>query len=243
LESGAEDGKTAVPAFRCLVFAKPRTPIVRQTLRLICCLPLAVAACTPGAPEEPAPLAAPARPLAFLAPQQVIVAPLNRLREVDALGWTQQIPRSREFMRAFDDALEAELGARGLKTRWVYPAALVRAGRSNPSYAVDPYTIAAAPLRSAEALPGVRLADPLATQLRTMIALQESARAVLVPVDLWFDRTPEGSGVAVLRLAMVDGRVGEIRWIGDIRSAPSNTFSRDLLTSLAAHTADLIAAP
>ena len=74
-------------------------------------------------------------------------------------------------------------------------------------------------------------------------AFARGAAAVLVPVDLWFDRTPEGSGVAVLRLAMVDGRVGEIRWIGDIRSAPSNTFSRDLLTSLAAHTADLIAAP
>jgi hypothetical protein len=185
----------------------------------------------------------PVRPLSGLVAQQVIVAPVNRLRETDPLGWAQQIPRSREFMRAFDDALETELGARGLKSRWVYPAALVQAGRSNPSYSVDPYTLAAAPLLVPNAVAGTRLADPLATQLRTMIALQESARAVLIPVELRFERTGDGQGVAVVRLALVDGRVGEIRWIGDVRSAPSPTFSRAVLTSLVAHTADLIAAP
>jgi hypothetical protein len=217
---------------------------VRPALRLVCCLSLVLAACRPqGGASPDATLAAPIRPLAGLVAQQVVVAPLNSLREVDALGWTQQIPRSREFMRAFDTAFEAELGARGLKTRWVYPDALVRAGRSNPAYSVDPYTIAAAPLRAADAASGMRLGDPLATQLRTMIALQESARAVLVPVELRFDRTPDGQGVAVLRLALVDGRIGEVRWIGDVRGDPSASFSREILTSLVAHSADLITAP
>jgi hypothetical protein len=183
------------------------------------------------------------RPLASLVTQQVIVTPLNSLREVDALGWTQQIPRSREFMRAFDDALEAELGARGLKSRWVFPEALVRAGRGSPSYAVDPYTIAAAPLRGEKVETAERLPDPLASQLRTMIALQESARAILIPVELRFDKAPDGRGVAVMRVAVVDGRTSEVRWMGDVRSTPAATFSRDILTSLVAHTADLIAAP
>jgi hypothetical protein len=217
---------------------------VRPALTLIFALPLVLAGCRSrtGA-EEPAPLVAPVRPLSALAAQQLVVAPLNGLREVDALGWTRQIPRSRDYMRAFDDALQAELGARGLGTRWVYPEALARAGRSNPSYAVDPYTIAAAPLRGTGAEVGVRLGDPLASQVRTMVALQESARAVLIPVELWFERTSTGQGVAVLRLALVDARLSEIRWIGDVRSDPSPTFSRELLTSLAAHTADLFAAP
>ena len=179
----------------------------------------------------------------MLVAQPVIVAPLNRLREADALGWTQQIPRSREFMRAFDGALETELGARGLGTRWVYSGALERAARSNPSHAVDPYALALAPLRSAEAAAGRRLADPLASQLRTMIALQENARVLMLPVELWFDRLADGRGVAVLRLAVVDGRTTEIRWLGEVRSDPTSNFSRELLTSLAARTADLIAAP
>jgi hypothetical protein len=76
-----------------------------------------------------------------------------------------------------------------------------------------------------------------------LIALQESARAVLIPVELWFDRTPDGQGVAVLRLALVDGRTAEIRWIGDVRGTPQASFSRELVTSLVAHTADLFAAP
>lgn len=216
---------------------------MRPPIRLLC-LALALAAChSTGGPSDAGAPVAPVRPLFFLAAQQVIVAPVNRLQEVDALGWTQQIPRSREFMKAFDDALEAELGARGLAPRWVFPAALVQSARSNPSYSVDPYTIAANPLRSPQAVAGVRLADPLASQLRTMIALQESARNVLVPVELHFDRAAAGQGVAVLRLALVDGRTSEIRWIGEIQSAPQASFSRELLTSLASHTADLIAAP
>lgn len=215
---------------------------VRRTLRLICCLPIALAAChAPGAAEGPAP--APARPLAALATQQAVVAPLNALRDGDALGWAQQAGRSRDLMRAFDAALERELAARGLGTRWVYPDALARSSRNNPSYAVDPYTLAAAPLRGREVVAGARLGDPLASQLRTMVALQESARGVLLPVELWFDRTPDGQGVAVLRLALLDARASDVRWIGDVRSDPSSTYSAGLLASLAAHTADLIAAP
>lgn len=217
---------------------------MRAPFRLLYSLTLALAACHPsGGAEQSAPLEGPVRPLAFATTQQVIVAPVNRLREVDALGWTQQIPRSREFMRAFDDALEAELGARGLASRWVYPGALVRAGQSSPSYAVDPYGLAEGPLRSTAAVAGARLADPLASQLRTMIALQESARLLLLPVELWFDRTPDGQGAAVVRVALVDGRTSEIRWIGDVRGAPQASFSRDVLRSLVAHTADLFAAP
>jgi hypothetical protein len=87
------------------------------------------------------------------------------------------------------------------------------------------------------------VADPLAGQLRTMIALQESARTVFIPVELWFDRTPDGQGVAVVRLALVDGRTTEIRWIGDVRGTPQASFSRELVTSVVAHTADLFAAP
>ena len=187
-------------------------------------------------------LAPPGRPLAPLVAQQVIVAPTHSLREVDALGWSAQIPRSRVFMHALDDEIEIELAARGLKTRWIYPAALVRAARINPSYAIDPYTLAADPLGSPDIVAGSRISDPLMTQLRTMVALEESARAVLIPVELRFERLPSGEGVAALRVALVDGRLGEVRWIGDVRSDSSPTFSRGLLTSLAAHFADLITA-
>jgi len=215
---------------------------VRTLSRLLCALSLGLAACAKPAPEPAAP-PVPARPLAALLSQQVVVAPTQALREADALGWTQQVPRSRELLRALDDSIRAELSARGINRQWVFPEALERAERLNPSYAVNPYALDARGLMSPAVVPGTAIVGTLATQLRTMAALQESGRAVLIPVELRFDRLPSGEGVAVLHVALVDARVREVRWIGDVRSEPSPTFSRGLLSSLAAHLADLITAP
>jgi len=183
--------------------------------------------------------------LAALVAQQVIVVPTHSLRESDPLGWTKQVARSRELMRALDDAIGKELGERGITRQWIFPADLVRAAKASPSYGQDPYTLAASGLRTGQIATGSSVGSPLVMQLRTMVALQENARAVLMPVELRFERdSSAGRGVAVLRLALLDGRLGEVRWIGDVRSAPSTTFDRDaLLGSVAAHLADLITAP
>ncbi|MFL5606909.1 MAG: hypothetical protein ACJ8AD_10730 [Gemmatimonadaceae bacterium] len=206
---------------------------------------LVVAACAgrQNPNEAPTPTA-PVRPLGALVAQQVIVAPTHSLSEVDPFGWTQRIPRSREYLRSVDDAIDAELAARGLGTQWIYPPALVRASKASPSYAVDPYALGAGALKSPKVVVGARLGDPLASQLRTMVALQESARAVLLPVELHFERDEvlRDQGVAVLKVALIDGRLGEVRWIGDVRSDPSPTFSPALVASLANKFADLITA-
>ena len=210
---------------------------------LACSLVLVLTACGAHAADPPAPIEPPARPLAPLVAQQVIVAPTHVLSEIDPMGWVARIPRSREYLRTIDSAIEREFAARGLDKQWVYPAALVRAMRANPSYSVDPYALSAGPLRSRDIVAGSPFAAPLATQLRTMVALQESARAVLLPVELRFDRTASGYGIAVLRVALLDGRLGDVRWIGDVKSDSSATFSGGLVTSLAAHVADLVTAP
>ena len=204
-------------------------------------MPLVVAGCG-GKPQAAAPPEPTARPLAALAAQHVIVAPAYRLRETDALGWTAQIPRSREYLKSFDDELAFALAERGLKTQWVYPDALLKSMRGNPTYAIDPYTLAADPLRSADVNAGSKLSDPLATQLRTLVALQD-ARAVMLPVELRFEKDKTGQGIAILRLAVLDGRLGEVRYMTEVKSDPSPTFSRGLLASVANKVADLVTAP
>jgi hypothetical protein len=164
------------------------------------------------------------------------------MRGADALGWTAQIPRTRDYLKSLDDEIAFVLAERGLKTQWVYPADLVRSMRGNPTYAIDPYTLAADPLRNPDVQAGAKLSDPLITQLRTLVALQD-ARAVLLPVEVRFEKDRSGQGIAVLRLALLDGRLGEVRWVGDVKSDPSPTFSRALLASLAGHIADLITTP
>lgn len=179
------------------------------------------------------------RPLASLAGQRVVLTPVYRLRDGDVMGWGAQIPRSRELLRALDTAIAAELAQRGLEKQWVYPPDLARSVKASPTYAVDPYALAAEPLRSSSVAPGGKIGDPLVTQLRTMIALHDS-RFVLLPVELRFDRDKSGQGIAVLRAVLVDGRIGEIRWAGEASSDPAPTFSRALLASVASHFADLI---
>jgi hypothetical protein len=215
---------------------------VRTLPRLLCCLPLALAACHGKAAEIPAAPEPTARPLAALAAQHVIVAPAYRLRESDVLGWTAQIPRTREYLKSFDDELAFALAERGLKTQWVYPADLLKSMRGNPTYAIDPYTLAADPLRNPDINAGAKLSDPLATQLRTLVALQD-ARAVMLPVELRFEKEKSGQGIAILRLAVLDGRLGEVRYIHEVKSDPSPTFSRGLLASVANKVADLVTAP
>lgn len=215
---------------------------MRTFSTLLCVIALGLTACARPAPETTPP-PVPIRPLASLTSQQVVVVPTQMLRETDALGWTAQVPRSRELLRALDDSIRAELAARGVEKQWVFPEALERTAKLNPSYAIDPYTLDTRGLASPSMVAGTRIAGTLATQLRTTVALQESARAVLIPVELRFDRLPSGEGAAVLHVAVVDARMGDIRWIGDVRSDSSPSFSRALLSSVAAHLADLISAP
>ena len=184
------------------------------------------------------------RPLAQLAAQHVVVTPTHSLRVIDPLGWVPKAPKPRDLLKALDDDIATTLGERGLKSQWVYPPDLVRAMRANPSYAIDPYALGVSPLRNPAVVSGSQLGDPLATQLRTMIALQEGVRAVLLPVELRFEGDKaSGHGLAVLRVALVDGRLGDVRWIGDVKSDSAPAYSRAVITNLASHLADLIAAP
>ncbi len=216
-----------------------------RTLRLSAAIVgLAMIGChSGGKTEEPAPVVEPARPLANLASQRVILTPAFSVRQGDPMGWAAAIPKPRDFLKTLDDAFQKELGERGLSTQWIYPADLVRAARANPTYAVDPYTIGVNVLRNPSMVSGSQFGDPLATQIRTMIALQEGARAVVVPVELHFERSGTDQQVAVLRVALLDGRLGDVRWVGNAKSDPAASFTPAVTKSLAAHFADLIAAP
>jgi hypothetical protein len=219
---------------------------VHRSLRLLCCSAILLTACQHGQkPEEAsAPVEQPLRPLAQLASQRVIVTPTYYLSTGDQLGWAAQIAKGRDYLRTFDDEIATVLAERGLKSQWISPADLVRATRANPTYAVDPYSLGANILRGSDVVSGTRLADPLATQVRTMIALQEGARAILVPVEIHFEKSgTAGQGIAVLKVALLDGRLGDVRWIGTVRSDPAPALSRAVLTNLAAHFADLFTAP
>lgn len=208
---------------------------------------LSLAGCGGGtAAATPATAPAPQRqPLAALAATGAIVAPTSIIHFAPELSWSAQQTGARETLRALDDDIAAAIAERGLKTNWVMPADLALSYKRNPTYAADPYALAEESLRSAAFIVGSRLQEPLASQLRTMIALHENARAVLLPIELRFERadaTSTGSAAAraTLRLALVDPRFSEARWVGTVNSDTTSADPRVLTRALARGVADLI---
>lgn len=194
-----------------------------------------------GAPDrEMAPLVR--RPLASLAARKVIVLPTHYLRPADSLGWAAQIANRRDYLRDVDAEISFALGERGLDRRWVFPRALAAAARRNPTIAPDPYDLAAEwlrpPLRKAPDL----LPEPFASELRTLIAIEDGTQYVLFPVEIRFEPAGAGKGRAVLTVAVLDPRRSRIVWMGDIGSDPAPAFTPALAASAAEHLADLIAA-
>jgi hypothetical protein len=68
---------------------------------------------------------------------------------------------------------------------------------------------------------------------------------VLVPVEVFFDvDRAAGTGRTALRLVLVDARLAEIRWSGEVKAKqPGMEPDRTQLTDVATRLADLVTAP
>lgn len=198
---------------------------------------------TPAGKAADAAPAADVRPLAGLASQRILVAPAYALRRDDSMGWGTAITDQRAWLGDLDGELAFALGERGLRGQWVFAEDLVRGFRRNPTLSPDPYRLTVEPLRTAGRLaPGTRLPEPLASQVRTLVAVHD-ARFVLIPLETGFEPAADAGGRARLRLALVDARLSDVRWIGEVRGDPHPTLTPAVAASLAARFADLIAAP
>ena len=209
---------------------------------------LLIAACasspkTAQSANAPTPAKVAVYPLANFAAQRVVVPPVYTLDQNDPLGWAAAIPRSREMLSQLDSAIATEFDARGLGSMWYFASALEKNYQLNTNYAADPHRLAENPLRGTPEI-GKTYGEPLATQLRTMIALQDGARFVMLPVSVRFEKVGTGGeGRAVLKLVLVDARTTEFLWTGEVKSDPALAFGPAVIASLANHFADLVLAP
>jgi hypothetical protein len=180
-------------------------------------------------------------PLAGLAGQHIVVLPVHYLR-ADTIGAAARIEAPRGTLAALDSAIERALGERGFRTSWSYPPALARSARRNAGYVSDPYSLAGERLRFGVRMSDDRLAEPLASQLRSIVAVTD-ARYALFPVELRFERVPDGKIRPVLHVALLDARGSSVRWMGDVRGAAGTNITPATLESVAFALADLVAAP
>ena len=199
---------------------------LRRGTRGLAVLALAVssachhAAPAPGAPNPDA------QRLGGIVGQPLLIAPVQSMKIAPELAWTG-LPRTADILAALDQSLTDTLRARLANPQWVYAAALIESAKNNPTYATDPRGLSIQALKSPKLEVAQRLPEPLASQLRLMLALHDG-RLILIPVELRFERTPAGAAHPVLHLVLVDPRLSDIRWVGDVAGVDSPTFSNVL---------------
>ena len=187
------------------------------------------AACSSSAPK-PAPEPQ-EHALSGLAAQRVAVLPAYAAHVAPELKWSTGRPL--ELKRTLDADIVSAFDERGLRKVWIFPEDLVQSYRRNSTYATDPYGLAEEPLRAPALAADTRLPEPLASQIRTLVAFHQDVRFVLAPVDLRLERAGKG-GRGVLRLVLMDARLSNVRWIGEISSDTLESYGPALPASIAA---------
>jgi hypothetical protein len=183
----------------------------------------------------------PTSAFAGLAAVQVLVAPTQRARVAPELQWATA-PAGAALAAQMDADIQAALRARDIGRTWVFGDALQRSYSRNPTYATNPSALAVESVRGGRIEPGTRLAEPLASQLRTMIALHEG-RVVVIPVELRIDTIAAGQGRGVLRVVLADARTSDVRWAGELSGDPVSGFGPQVTASVAARFVTLFATP
>ena len=181
-----------------------------------------------------------ARPLERMAGQQVLVLPVQYVSFQNSLGWDKSAPNASAYLAKLDTVIASTFSARGLGQAWTFGPEVARAARLNSIIMPNARALSAEWLRG-RLLPDQTVREPLASQVRSLVGLKGS-RYALLPVEIRFEEQG-GTGVATLRLVMIDSRLAQVRWVGEVRSDPARSFSPAFATSIAARFADLVAEP
>ena len=196
-----------------------------------------LASCSRGAKPTTVAAQAPIS-LAGFAAQRIVVTPTIRVVAAENEPLIRELGSAAALARFVDSVFARQLRDRNLGGNWIMPAELARAFERNRSYATDPYQLAVEPLRAARFAAGGKYGEPLSSQLRTMIAMHQDARNVLIPAAVQVQ-----GGRVTLRVALVDPRYAEARWVGDVKSDSVATPTRASVTQVAGRLAALFEAP
>lgn len=178
-----------------------------------------------------------AAPLAAYAGTKVAVVPVQFFR-VDSSGWGA--PAGPAMRAAFDSLLSVALNEHGLAGTWATPADVARSAKRNVMYTGDPRNLGAFSVRQG-AKAEQPISDPLASNLRRVVALHD-ARYALVPVELHVDAEKAGGHLGV-RLLLVDARLSAPLWQADLIGESTSAYTPKLLEKLASRVAELVVAP
>lgn len=180
-------------------------------------------------------------PLAAMAGRPVLVLPVQRnLVFSDSLSWREQSLAATELVAALDDSIAVALGDRGLRNSWTFAPAITASARRNAGLTADPHALAVGGLRSLVKPGDAPLSEPLASQIRSLVALRD-ARYVILPATLRFENRGAGARASIL-VYLIDSRTARIGWSGGVAGEVSRMLSPAMAGSIASRLADLVVA-
>lgn len=209
----------------------------RALLPLLPLLAASVPACSASRPTA---AASPVRPLAGIAARPLLVLPVRYVTFPDTGRLGPWLGSVTAYRTALDDEIAFALGERGLRGRWTFAPDVERAARRGAGTMPDPRELDARQLRRGARTDAWQLGEPLATQLRSLVALTE-ARLVLYPVELVL-AADTGGTTATLHAVLVDARRSQVAWSGDVVArAPAGAPREAVAAAVASRLADLVA--
>lgn len=178
-------------------------------------------------------------PLAVMAGRPVLVLPVQYVTFSDSLSRARQLPLASQYLAALDDSIGTELMGRGLQT-WTFAPAITASARRNAGMTADPHALAAERLRRLVSASDDPLSEPLASQIRSLVALRDS-RYVILPVILRLENRVTGARGSLL-VYLIDSRTARIHWSGEV-SGEGTLGVAQTLGRIARHLADMVVAP
>ncbi len=181
----------------------------------------------------------PQPPLSPMASQHVMVLPVQLMR-ADSGAWIDA-SKWEKFRRELDDSIGSMIANRGVGKTWKYASDVVKIAKRNPDYVNDPYAMGVQAMRSVKYKIGDPLPDLFNNNLRLLIGIAD-ARYVLLPIEVYFARKGPQQ-IAVMKLALADGRGDSFVWLGEVGTDPATEYSPAMINTLASRIADLVVAP
>jgi hypothetical protein len=158
----------------------------------------------------------------------LLVMPAQYLAVASPGGQYEISMTSRGLLGLMDEEIADAFRKRGVRSSWMFAQEITQAAMRNGGLVQDPRELSAESVRRLP--PGdTPLPEPLGTQIRQLIALQDG-RYALIPIEVDVDPRP-GRPAGILRVMLVDSRTARVLWVDSIEAAaPADVAAADLLS-------------
>ncbi len=158
----------------------------------------------------------------------LLIVPAQYIGVVNPGGQMELSMTNRDLLGIMDEELADAFRKRGVRSSWTFAKEITAAAMRQGGLVQDPRELSAESIRRVQAS-DTPLMEPLGTQIRQLVALQEG-RYALIPIEVDVDNRP-GRASGILRVLLVDSRTARVLWVNSIESpAPTDVPPGDLLS-------------